>query len=235
MSYIEANDQNFSEIVEKSDIPVIVDFWAPWCAPCRMLAPTFEKLAQEYAGKVKFVKVNVDENPTTAIKYMVQGIPTVMIFKEGKPYKTMVWVKPEDEYKAELNALLGEKSQPENKEEKSNSSDSDILNVNGPEEFAKALEENKDKLIIADFWAPWCGPCRMLAPTLEQLAKDYAGKVKIVKVNVDEPANQPLAMQFQVSSIPTIAFIKWNDQIEVTVGALPYETLKEIVEKKLNS
>ena len=235
MSYIEANDQNFSEIVEKSDIPVIVDFWAPWCAPCRMLAPTFEKLAEEYAGKVKFVKVNVDENPTTAIKYMVQGIPTVMIFKEGKPYKTMVWVKPEDEYKAELNTLLGEKSQQENKEEESNSSDADILNVNGSEEFAKALEENKDKLIIADFWAPWCGPCRMLAPTLEQLAKDYAGKVKIVKVNVDEPTNQPLAMQFQVSSIPTIAFIKWNDQIEVTVGALPYETLKEIVEKKLNS
>ena len=235
MSYIEANDQNFSEIVEKSDVPVIVDFWAPWCAPCRMLAPTFEKLSDEYEGKVKFVKVNVDENPTTAIKYMVQWIPTVMIFKEGKPYKTMVWVKPEDEYKAELDSLLGEKKeenqQPENK---TTSGDSEIININGPEEFTKALEENKDKLIIADFWAPWCGPCRMLAPTLEQLAKDYAGKVRIVKVNVDEPANQPLAMQFQVSSIPTIAFIQWDNQIEVTVGALPYETLKDIIEKKLN-
>ena len=235
MSYIEANDQNFSEIVEKSDVPVIVDFWAPWCAPCRMLAPTFEKLSDEYEGKVKFVKVNVDENPTTAIKYMVQWIPTVMIFKEGKPYKTMVWVKLEDEYKAELDSLLGEKKEEnQQSENKTTSGDSEIINVNGPEEFTKALEENKDKLIIADFWAPWCGPCRMLAPTLEQLAKDYAGKVRIVKVNVDEPANQPLAMQFQVSSIPTIAFIQWDNQIEVTVGALPYETLKDIIEKKLN-
>ena len=240
MSYIEANDQNFAEIVEKSDIPVIVDFWAPWCAPCRMLAPTFEKLANEYEGKVKFVKVNVDENPTTAIKYMVQWIPTVMIFKEGKPYKTMVWVKPEDEYKAELNALIWENTNNQSTENKGesksdSSSDGEILNINGPEEFTKALEENKDKLIIADFWAPWCGPCRMLAPTLEKLAQDYAWKIKVIKVNVDEPVNQPLAMQFQVSSIPTIAFIKWNDQIEVTVGALPYEALKDIIEKKLNS
>ena len=235
MSYIEANDQNFAEIVEKSDIPVIVDFWAPWCAPCRMLAPTFEKLANEYQGKVKFVKVNVDENPTTAIKYMVQGIPTVMIFKDGKPVKTLVGVKPEQEYKAELDALIGEKSENQEEKKEENKAEGGVINVNGPAEFENALKDNEDRLIIADFWAPWCGPCKMVAPTLEQIAKDYTGKVAVVKVNVDEPANQPLAMQFQVQSIPTIAFIQKDKPIEVTVGALPYEAFKDIIEKKLNS
>jgi thioredoxin 1 len=87
------------------------------------------------------------------------------------------------------------------------------------------LEENKDKLVIADFWAPWCGPCRMLAPVLEQIASDYEGKVIVVKANVDEPANQPLAMQFQVSSIPLIAFIKDNSLVNTVVGALDYSSL----------
>ena len=233
MSYIEANDQNFEEIVVKSDIPVIVDFWAPWCAPCRMLAPTFEKLAEEYEWKVKFVKVNVDENPTSAIKYMVQGIPTVMIFVEWKPFKTLVGVKSEQEYKAELDSVLWAFSENNTKEEWADSKEELILNVNWTEDFTKALESNKDKLVIADFWAPWCGPCRMLAPTLEQIAKDYEWKVKVIKVNVDEPQNQQLAMQFQVSSIPTVAFIKGDEPAEISVWALPYEAFKQVIDKKL--
>jgi len=230
MSYIEATDQNFSEIVEKSDIPVVVDFWAPWCGPCKMLAPLFEKLANDYEGKVKFVKVNVDENPATAIKYNVRGIPSIVLFKGGQDVKTLVGVKPEDEYKQEIEALLWEwnTSTNEVKQDKGG-----IINVNGPEEFAKALEENKDKLVLVDFWAPWCGPCRMLAPTLEQIASDYEGKVQVVKVNVDEPANMPLAQQFQVSSIPMMAFIKDGETPEATVGALPYEQIKSIIEKKI--
>jgi len=232
MSYIEATDQNFAEIVEKSDIPVVVDFWAPWCAPCRMLAPLFEKMAKDYEGKIKFVKVNVDENPTTAVKYNIRWIPSLILFKDGQTVKTIVGVKPEEEYKKEFDALLWENTTSSN--ENKTDSHNWVINVSWPDQFAKVLEENKDKLIIADFWAPWCGPCRMVAPTLEQIAKDYEGKVIVVKVNVDEPANQPLAMQFQVQSIPTIAFIQNDKPIEVTVGALPYEAFKEIIEKKLS-
>jgi thioredoxin 1 len=78
---IEVTDMNFDQEVLQSDKPVVVDFWAPWCGPCRMLAPIFEQLAQQYGDKIKFVKVNVDENPTSAIRFNIRGIPTVMIFK----------------------------------------------------------------------------------------------------------------------------------------------------------
>ena len=230
MSYIEVTDQNFDEVVKKSDIPVIVDFWAPWCGPCKMLAPLFEALSEQYTWKIKFVKVNVDENPQSAIKYNVQWIPTLLKFKEGQTiWQPLVWVKTEEEYKKELDSLLWEN----NLEEKNEVKEGKILNINWWQEFISALENNKNKLVVADFWAPWCGPCKMLAPTLEQLAKEFDWKVQVIKVNVDEPVNHELAQQFQVRSIPTLAFIKDGKNPEISVWLLPYEQLKEYIEKNI--
>ena len=79
----EVGDQNFDEEVLKSPVPVLVDFWAAWCAPCRMLAPVVEAVAEKYEGKARVVKLNVDENTLTASKYNIKGIPTLLLFKEG--------------------------------------------------------------------------------------------------------------------------------------------------------
>ncbi len=87
---LDINDQQFDSEVLASKIPVLIDFWAPWCGPCRMLAPVIEELAPEYSGRLKFVKINVDEAPETPAKYGVRGIPTLLIIKDGSVIATKV-------------------------------------------------------------------------------------------------------------------------------------------------
>lgn len=81
---IEVTEANFAEVVEKSEILVLVDFWAPWCGPCKALAPTIDKIEKEYEGQLKVVKINIDESPGLAGKFSVMSIPTVILFKDGQ-------------------------------------------------------------------------------------------------------------------------------------------------------
>ena len=90
----EVKEADFKEIVLDSDVPVLVDFWAPWCGPCRMVAPVVEEIAQQYEGKVKVVKVNTDENAQIAGQYGIRSIPTLMVFKDGQKQDTVVGAVP---------------------------------------------------------------------------------------------------------------------------------------------
>ncbi len=99
-------DVTFEQQVLKSPIPVLVDFWAPWCAPCRMVAPVLEQLAKEYEGRLRIVKLNVDENPHFAGKYGIQGIPTMLIFRDGAVIDRIVGAVPKEHLRAKLDALL---------------------------------------------------------------------------------------------------------------------------------
>jgi thioredoxin 1 len=81
---LHASDSDFDAHVLQSDVPVLVDFWAPWCGPCKMIAPALDQLAGEYAGKAKIVKVDVDQNPATAMKFRVRSIPMLLVFKDGQ-------------------------------------------------------------------------------------------------------------------------------------------------------
>jgi thioredoxin 1 len=96
---VEGTDTNFDQEVLKSDIPVLVDFWAPWCGPCRMVSPSVEELAEELNGKLKVVKVNTDENQEVAIKYGIRSIPTLGIFKDGNLVDGVIGAVPKEAIK----------------------------------------------------------------------------------------------------------------------------------------
>jgi len=103
---ITLNDGNFENEVIKSDVPVIVDFWAAWCGPCRMIAPVLDELAETYAGKVKIGKVNVDENRELAGRYRVMSIPTILMIKDGEVVNQQVGAMGKDQLASAIDGLL---------------------------------------------------------------------------------------------------------------------------------
>ena len=104
----EFTDDNFDAEVLKAEVPVLVDFWAEWCMPCRMLAPTIDQVAEDFDGKVKVGKVNTDANRNTAVNYSISAIPTVILFKGGEPVKKFVGLTTKDDLSAALTEAAGE-------------------------------------------------------------------------------------------------------------------------------
>jgi thioredoxin 1 len=102
----EVTDGTFEADVLKNDLPVLVDFWAPWCGPCRMVAPVVEELSEEYSGKVNFFKMNTDENPSVPTQYSIRSIPSLLIFRGGELKDTIVGFRPKSDLKKRLEAAL---------------------------------------------------------------------------------------------------------------------------------
>jgi thioredoxin 1 len=106
MAEIEVDVATFNREVRESQLPVLVDFWADWCAPCRMLAPIVEQLAEEYEGRLKVARLDVDANPELATEFGVMSIPTLMIFKRGEPVERLVGYRPKDQLKRAIDKVL---------------------------------------------------------------------------------------------------------------------------------
>ncbi|WP_436994990.1 thioredoxin [Streptomyces sp. enrichment culture] len=107
MATVTATDANFEDVVLKSDKPVLVDFWAAWCGPCRQIAPSLEAISEEQADKLTIVKLNIDENPATAAKYGIMSIPTMNVYQGGEVVKTIVGAKPKAAIERDLADFIG--------------------------------------------------------------------------------------------------------------------------------
>ena len=103
---IVVDDGSFDQTVLQAETPVLVDFWAPWCRPCLMVAPILDELADEYSGRITIARLDVDQNPKTAAQYQIMAIPTMLIFNKGKPVSNIVGFKPKAELKRSLNDVL---------------------------------------------------------------------------------------------------------------------------------
>ncbi len=99
-------DANFDENVKASDVPVLVDFWAEWCGPCKMIAPVLEEIAEEHAGKVRIAKLNIDDNLDVTRRFDVMSIPTLILFKDGEPKARLIGAKPKGALVEEISAYL---------------------------------------------------------------------------------------------------------------------------------
>jgi thioredoxin 1 len=107
MPVIALTDDNFDQEVLKSGLPVLVDFWAAWCGPCRMVAPIIEELAGDYAGRVKFAKLDVDANPAKSSQFNIRSIPNMILFRDGKPVDSIVGAMPKAALAQRLDAAIG--------------------------------------------------------------------------------------------------------------------------------
>ena len=194
------------------------------------LRQTMDNLAKQYAGKALIVMLARNDAPLAASGFGVRQFPALVTVRDGKTVTREEGVRPED-LKPHIAHLLGEGPRPAPRAAAQPSTASRQATANHPVSVGQADFEREvlraDRPVLVDFWAPWCAPCRMVAPALESIARDHGNVLKIAKVNVDE--NPGLASRYHAMSIPTMVVINGGREVDRWVGALPEGAIRKRV------
>ena len=224
---INTNDQSLDRVLA-NPLPVLL-LLAPG-SPAPTLQTALNDVARSEAGKLLIAKVNTAENPSAARRFNVDGSPTLIAWKGGMEQLRLESPTP-DQVREAAAYTLGRGPAPQKQEAPQSAQGEDAKPIKVDESTFDVQVLRSSEPVLVDFWAPWCGPCRMIAPALEKLSREYAGKLRIAKLNVDE--NPRLAAQYNASSIPLLVVFKGGRPVQRIVGAHPEPNLRKFVEQAL--
>jgi thioredoxin 1 len=253
---IHTNTQSIDRVLQ-AGLPVLLAFWGKDCEPCEQLNPALDSIAAAQAGKALVAKVDANANPELAQRFNVTALPSLIMVRDGRVQARATGAAPESSVRTWVERWLsgaeapapsgpsipigGERRtssapprpsaprapQPSPEGPRSGSTEPMTLTDRS---FEQVVRQNEQPVLV-DFWAPWCGPCRMIAPAVEQLARDFAGQAIVGKLNIDEyPA---IAQRFGIQSIPAVFVFRRGQVVERVIGAQPATVLRQALQKHL--
>ncbi len=243
---IHTNEQSIDRVLG-AGLPVLLVFWRDDCPPCKQLDPELDRLAAAFAGTALIARVNVKDNAALVKRYAIAQLPGLVFIKDRSVIAQGSGAAPESNLRAWLQFLTAGGAKPANPSGPSISLDgaqprpasstpnaqTTAQTANQPITLSDAsfdqMVGRSDKPVLVDFWAPWCGPCRMVAPAVEQMAQEFAGRAVVAKLNVDD--NPRMAERFDVRGIPALLIFKRGQLVERLVGVQPAAALRQALAK----
>ncbi|GIV69298.1 thioredoxin [Caldilinea sp.] len=230
---LNTNAQSVDRILN-AGLPVMLVFWRASTPLTPAQEQELEELAKRYAGRAILARVNADEEPALVQRFRVATTPLYLLIRNGKPELALASEEARRNVAAWLAHFVEGKPQPTTAQRSAAAqqptgqaaSDGKPLILTDAN-FDQTIHQPRP--VLVDFWAPWCGPCRMVAPSVEKLAQEFAGRAVVGKLNVDE--NPMTAQRYRVMSIPTLIIFKNGQPVDQIVGAQPYAVLQQRLAK----